>query len=222
MFTALFRTFDNLSEDHLYELSEVSLMQTSSERITDLIISEENITLSYYRTIRSVELFYDFISEAEVPEFMNKAYKASCIFSKNRNRALIYGNRAACSNFERYLKSKAHINFSAYNLKLSEIFDKLINNEYQLRNLEYLNVEFLGTVLKSLSLEFKTNLDAKRTMKIIQADPSKAGIEVFFNKNKCILNIDLTNGAFKVEYDSLHLNNLEEIKEMILAYFEEE
>lgn len=222
MFTALFRTFNNLSYDHLCELSEVSVVKTSSERITDVIISEENITLNYYRTIRSVELFYDFISEVENPEIMNKAYKASCVLSKNRSLALIYGSRAACSNFERYLKNKAHINFSAYNLKLSEIFEKLTNNEYQIRSLEYLNVEFLGTILKSLSLEFKTNLDARKTMKNIQTDPSKAGIEVFFNKNKCTLNIDLANGTFKVEHDSLHLNNLEEIKELIMDYFEEE
>lgn len=222
MFTALFRTFDNLSEDYLCELLEASLMRTSSERITDLTISEEHITLNYYRTIRSVELYYDFVSEVEVPEIMNKAYKASCIFSKKRSRVLIYGSRVACSNFERYLKSKAHIDFSACNIKLNEILNKLSENEYQMKNLEYLNVEFLGTVLKSLSLEFKTNMDAKKTLKNISANPSKAGIEVFYNKSKCILNIDLINSAFKVEYDSLHLNNLDEIKELIMDYFEEE
>lgn len=222
MFTALIRTFDNLSEDLLRELSETSMLRTSNERITDFTISDQNITLNYYRTIRSVEFFYDFISEVEVPEIMNKAYKASCIISKKRNCALIYGSRAACNNFEMYLKHKAHINFSACNIKLNEILNKLSNNEYHLKNLEYLNVEFLGTVLKSLSLEFKTNMDAKKTLKNIPANPSKAGIEVFYNKSNCILNIDLANSAFKVEYDSLHLSNLEEIKELIMNYFGEE
>ncbi|KHF37306.1 hypothetical protein CM49_00324 [Paenibacillus sp. P1XP2] len=222
MFTALFRTFDNLSEDFLCELFETSLVRTSSEWITDLTISEDQITLNYYRTIRSVELYYDFVSEVEVPEIMNKVYKASCIFSKKRSRALIYGSRVACSNFESYLKNKAHIDFSAYNIKLNEILSKLSENEYQMRNFEYINVEFLGTILKSLSLEFKTNMDAKNTLKNISANPSKAGIELFYNKkNKCILNIDLVNSAFKVEYDSLYLNNLDEIKELIIDYFEE-
>lgn len=222
MFTALFRTFDNLSVELLNDLLHTSSMRGSSERVTELSINEQNITLNYYRTIRSVEIFYDFISEVEVPEIVNKAHKASCIISKNRNRALIYGNRAACSNFERYLKNRAQINFSSYSLELKGILSKLSEREYRLRKLEYINVEFLGTVLNSLSLDFKTNIDAERTLKKIPAYPSKASIEVFYSKSMCTLNIDLANSAFKVEYDSLELNNIEEIKGLIMDYFEEE
>ncbi|MDN8588114.1 hypothetical protein Q0V21_04945 [Paenibacillus sp. 11B] len=222
MFTALFRTFDNLSVELLNNLLHNSSTRVSSERITELSITEQNITLNYYRTIRSVELFYDFISEVEVPEIMNKAHRASCIISRNRNRALIYGSRAACSNFERYLKNKAHINFSSYSIELKGILSKLSEKEYQLRKLEYINVEFLGTVLNSLSLDFKSNIDAQRTLKKIPTYPSKASIEVFYSKSKCTLNIDLANSAFKVEYDSLELTNIEEIKELIVDYFEEE
>lgn len=222
MFTALFRTFDHLSEDVLNDLLNSSLISTPSERITDLTISEQDITLNYFHTIRSFELFYDFVTEVEVPKTMDRAYKASCIILKNQNRALIYGSRTACSKFENYVKNKAQTNFSASNIKLNGILGKLSDNEYHLRNIEYLNVEFLGTVLKSLSLEFKTNMDAKRTLKDISVNPSKVGIEVIYNRSKCVLNIDIVNSIFEIEYDSIQVNDLEKIKEMIINYFEEE
>ncbi|WP_342555691.1 hypothetical protein [Paenibacillus sp. FSL R7-0652] len=221
MLTALFRKFDDFSMDLLSELLQASPTE-ASERITELSITEEGITMDYYRTIRSVELFYDFISEVEVPEIVNKAHKASCIISKKRNIALIYGNRVACNNFERYLKNKAQINLFSNFIELGGLLNKLSEQGCRLKKLDYIDVEFLGTVLNSLSLDFKTNHDAERILKRIPTNPSKASLELFFDKKECTFNIDLVNSSIKVEYDTLEITNIELVKEIIIDYFEEE
>ncbi|KAF6614976.1 hypothetical protein ABFY57_25205 [Paenibacillus polymyxa] len=222
MFTALYRRFNNFRVNALYDLLETSPLEYSSEWITDLLVTDENITMDYYRTIRSIELFYDNSSEEETPEVLSKAYKASCMFSKSGNYAVIYGSKAACSNLERYLEKEAHISFYSYRVELKGILNKISSKQYQIKKIEYYNVEFFNVVLSALTLEFKTNLDAQQTLKKIPTSPSKTSIEIYYNGGWYTLNFDLINNSVKLIYDSLKSTNIDNVRELIFSFFEGE
>ncbi|QQZ61135.1 hypothetical protein JI735_32940 [Paenibacillus sonchi] len=222
MFTALYRTFNSFPVNVLYELNESSSLENSEEWITDLSVNEQNITLEYFRTFRSVELLYDFITEQETPEILSKTYKASCSISLYNKRIVIYGSKAACSNLERYLEKKAHIKLFSSKVEMQGILNKISTKMYQIKSVEYCNVEFLNVNLNSLTLNVKTNIDAQQILSKVPSSPSKTSIEIYYGKTCYKLNIDFINGSMKLNYDSFKSNDIEDLKELILSFFEEE
>lgn len=220
---AYFRKLKNLDTTYLINQFKLYIDKSQSkEWIANLLIEEDLITLEYFREVRSLELFYDSSEHEENLEVCKRVYKANCIIFKKRKRILIYGNSVACSNCVYFFEKKLNIQLHTYSIPFNKLLKTLKTKDYEIKNIEYKEVEFLNTLLDNLSLEFKSNNDAQKILKQINVNPTKLRMKLHNLTQIYFLSINLSESFIELQYDSLNALVIEHVKELFLMIAEED